>query len=132
MWGRKLLVAGVALSAMVLSSGEAHAADYLCRAGLRAGSSTSTLGTDGYINFLVYNGPDCTGTFVGAYYLCSPGATSTSCASSSSYHYSEAQLVGLIQTMQHAIESNTRINHLAQQCNGGALACGSTIDFRGD
>src|SRR5687767_9588939 len=87
----KLLVGLVAFIAVHVTA-RAASADYVCGTSFRP-STSAGFGSEGYVGVTVYTGKDCTGTLVANYWLCSTGATSTSCPSSASNRYERQGLL---------------------------------------
>jgi hypothetical protein len=118
---RKFLIAACAFVVVALGAGAAKA-DYVCY--VRYFPVSATAGSEGYVNFTVYEGVGCTGTYVGSYNLCSTGATASSCVASTSYHYERLGLLANFESLQRAAAANQSVATSATMaCNGGALAC---------
>jgi hypothetical protein len=66
------------------------------------------LGSYGYLTVSVYSGSDSTGTYLGTFYVCSTGATSSTCIDSS-YYYREAPLMGLYQNLERSETWNQKV-----------------------
>jgi hypothetical protein len=92
--------------------------------------SSSTLGSYGYIYFTLFTGANCSGSFVGEYWLCSSNATSQVCASTSSYSFtSDGELMGMSNQLLQAIIYNVPTTVNTATCNGGGSGCATTVGF---
>jgi hypothetical protein len=76
---KKTALVALAIVGGVLTPAEASA-DYVCWVSHRPGSSN--FGSEGHVYYTVWASPGCTGSYVGAYYLCTTGATNTGCVAS--------------------------------------------------
>jgi len=130
MWVKKALIAGAALAGVMFgTAGEAKAANYAC--GVRYLPFSNTFGSEGYIFFSVYTGPDCTGTLVQAYALCTTGSTSNSCSSSA--RYERQGILAVFEALSRAAGDHQKISVYAYQCNGGSTTynCAQYVQFDG-
>lgn len=95
------------------------------------GAST-TRGNAGHIAVKLSTGPDCTGTVSATFYLCSQGATSTSCVSFTDYHHSATSLAVHAQMLRDAADSNQTIEYGTLACFGPytPAGCLSFIGYR--
>jgi hypothetical protein len=107
----------------VVTASRAASAGYICGTTYRAASST--LGSEGYLYYTVYSGPDCTGDTLSINYLCSSGATSSVCASSSSYRYDRQSLIALYGSVINALTNNVYVSASTTSCLGGGSGCGA-------
>ena len=114
----------------VATASRAALAGYVCGTSYRPGSSS--LGSEGYAWFTVYESPDCAGATWGIYYLCTAGATSTSCASSAVYRYDRQSLIAAHRTLVDALTNNLYISNLSTTCIGGGSGCGSYVQLYAD
>jgi hypothetical protein len=107
------------------------AAEYMCKARLSPGSGSN--GDYGYIVYTTTTLPRCAGTTVkGTAIICSTGATSSSCPSSSINHHRSDQLIALYHTLVDAAESELRVESFVTSCNGGASGCVAYVGIRAD
>ena len=127
---KSLLVAVGAFLAVGTASRYASA-EYVCSVSYRPASNTST-GSDGYVYYSTYSGPDCTGTFTSSLYLCSGGSTSSACASSTTYRYERQGLLALYHALTDALIYNTYVYPGQTTCNGGTAGCGSYVTIYAD
>jgi hypothetical protein len=127
---KKLAVAAGAFIGMVFSIAEAKA-EYVCT--VRYYPSTTTgYGNEGYILLTTYSAPNCSGTFDATSYVCSPGATSTSCVSSTAYRYDRQSILAVYQSLQRAAAADQGVDVNAVTCNGGSGSCFSSVGFTSD
>ena len=74
---RRIIASTLAIfGALAVASGQAHASDgsswgYVCE--VIQYPMASSMGSEGYINFQLYSGASCGGSYVGSYYLMSTG-----------------------------------------------------------
>jgi hypothetical protein len=106
---------GVALTADVASAAYEH----VCY--VMHNPSPSSPGTAGYLAFSVFTGPNCTGTYVNTYYLCSSGATFSGC--STTQRYSEAALLTHLAQLRATVEVDQPVTVAPVLCIGGATTC---------
>ena len=118
---RRLVVSLVAFGAVCAFAGIA-AADYACSITHRPGS-TSSFGSNGYATVTTYSSPNCGGSFLSTLYLCTSGATSTSCISSATYRFTEASLLAHVQMVRQAVVDGGRLQVWTSTCQGGSGAC---------
>jgi hypothetical protein len=125
----RLLVPFVAFAVFSLTSGKASAAyDFVCWVRVTPGSST--MGSNGYLTVSLYTQADCAGSFVGSYNLCSAGATSGGCASSTTYRYSEAALHAHLIALRAALEVDQPDSIIAIPCIvTGNMTCAGNVYY---
>jgi hypothetical protein len=115
---------------VALCAGAAHA-DYVCSAIFIP--TNSTAGSEGYVMFSAYAGPNCTGGFLQNWYFCSAGATSVNCAANPGYRYDRQSLLAMYGVLQRAASVDQRVYTGNQQCLGAAIAyCAGYLQVRGD
>jgi hypothetical protein len=120
-------VSFVAMSSVAVTA----SADYICNTNYFPGSGAR--GTEGYVYFNLYSAPNCTGSFVSTRYLCSTGATSTSCISNSSYWFERAGLLAMFSEMTRAADVGQGYSVAATgTCIGGAAGCFAYGYFSGN
>ena len=119
---RKKLI-GTLAALMIMAAAGPASAEYICR--WNWVPSSGGLGSSGYIQMTDYTGPSCTGTFLKTWVMCSSGASATSgsCPSSTSYHFTITQMSAMAAAISHAALWNTRVTWAATTCNGGASGC---------
>jgi len=115
----------VAFAGLSLSAGSAKA-DYICEAWF---SPLDTLGkgNNGFVQFYTYSGPDCTGSYLNFYNLCSTGATSSQCINNSSFHYTSAELLATWDAVRDALALNLRVGVPGNACIGGSGFCAGYV-----
>jgi hypothetical protein len=122
----RFLVPFIAFAGASLSTGVASATyDHVCWMRLTPGSGS--LGTAGYIQVTVYTQPNCAGSYVGSYSLCSGGATSSACASSTTFRYSEALLAAQYQALRAAQAADQPVTISSTTCIGGTAGCAGSV-----
>ena len=122
-----------ALAVLVAASRAEATAGYVCKSRLMAPMTAGSVyyGDHGNIFFSVYTSPDCAGTLVGSYVLCSANATWGSCAIASecgsgiTYLYSPAALGSIAQSLQNAASIDQRVD--VSTCSSGGEA--AYVDF---
>jgi hypothetical protein len=87
-----LLLAAVATLAVAEGAARADLAGYVCDV---THYQYPGWGTVGYLDFSIYSGPHCTGSYLGSHYYCSTSATSSACAADSSKLLTEQALLSL-------------------------------------
>lgn len=95
-------------------------------------SYSGTLGSDGYILVSFYSQPACSGSFVASKYICSTGATSNSCPSSSVFYNNGTGLGNLAILLQNAVLEGQKTYYSTTACNGGGSGCLGYINFYGN
>lgn len=95
-------------------------ADYICYT--RLTPSTASKGDFGYVRVTRYTGPDCSGSFVATDYLCSDGATSSTCANAN-YHYSETGLHAVFEATRSAAQLDSTVTRVSATCMSGGGSC---------
>jgi len=123
------LVALFAFVGVSLSAGAAKAADYLCTADYTP-LDTFGAGTEGYVRFTTYTGPDCSGSFSGTWFLCTGGATSSVCIQNTSFHYTNAEILEMASATREAALWNMRATVFGNVCIGGSGFCVGHLEFR--
>jgi hypothetical protein len=125
----KRLLLGAVLFVMVSFSARSASADYVCST--VAFPNSGGLGNYGYIYFTVYTGADCTGNWVGYYYLCSAGATSSGCAAwSSTWGPDLPWMMSMATAMRNAAGWNFPIQVTSTNClNSSATNCAYYVNF---
>ena len=123
----KKLLACVLFGTTLLVSGLATAAQgYVCSVSRQPGSGK--YGTAGHVVVSYTTAPGCTGTSQGSHYYCSPSPTSTSCPSSTAYHYAREDLNSLASMLHNAAIANTKVQHDDDAfCIGGKDTCSSVV-----
>jgi hypothetical protein len=127
---RKIFGAVGVFSAFFLGSSWAHAA-YVCD--VYYVPSSTTMGSDGLVVASFYSAPNCGGSLNSVRYFCSGTPTSTSCASSASYRYNTAKLMGLMTALQQAAINDEVVTDPTAACIGGAPGapgCGTYVVFK--
>jgi hypothetical protein len=126
---KKLIISLWGSVGIFLIAGTASATSYVCIADYVPGSTT--LGSYGYVGFSLYTGTDCSGSYVGSYYLCSSGATSSLCCNDTTYLYtSTTQLMGMAQEVINAAQWNLAISSVAVgTCNVSGSGCAIYLNF---
>ena len=117
----------IGLFALVAAPRPAHAllnypTGYICEMGWDP--TYANFGSSGYIFLNFYSGPSCTGSFLGATYVCSTGAPSATCDLNTLY--SVTQMSALFQNLSRAQVSNQRVDFVIA---GGASSGLSNIYF---
>ena len=119
-------------SAMVLCMAlplAADAAQYVCM--VYRAPSWSPGGTAGATIATIYDGPNCSGSYLQQLYYCSPGATSSNCTSISSYYYSDNGLNTLWKMFSTAADFGQQVYAYTSSCIGGGTGCGYAVYFYG-
>src|SRR5262245_21913625 len=113
-----------AFAMISLSAGAASAAtgNYVCSAAYVPGSSS--VGSHGYVTVTVFSGPDCTGTFLGGFFLCSSNATSSVCSNQSTYlATSDSEIATMATKVIDAAQWNMPVTVDTTSCIGGGFGC---------
>jgi hypothetical protein len=114
-------------AALSFASGAARA-NYVCEA-VHVPAGTS-LGASGYVYATLYSEPNCTGTYWGTRYFCSPTPTMSLCASSANYHHDQAELIALFAGLQRAIIHDTFVTVWSTTCLvSGSTTCGAYVGY---
>ena len=126
---KKLLLSVIAFVGVSLSAGAASAS-YVCQSTLLPGSSI--LGNHGYVEFSLYSGPDCTGSFEAFRYICSTGATSSACAFNALYRAtSDDELSAIAGMLATAAAWNQVVDTVAVGClPSGTNSCLGVLYFK--
>jgi len=103
-------------------------ADYICDA-FFSPLTTINKGTSGYVQFTTYTGPDCSGSFISSWSICSTGATATSCINNTQFHYTLTQLLARWDAVRLALSSNVRVNVPGNTCIGGSGFCAGYVNL---
>jgi len=93
--------------ALLLAPRSAHASSgvgYLCEINLVPGGSL--YGPNGTLGGYVYSGPNCTGSFLFNFYVCTEGNTNSACAGNT---YSALLFTALVQTAQQALVLSQKV-----------------------
>jgi hypothetical protein len=88
---------------LLVQSDDAHATNmngYVCSMEYVPYGLSTNYGSSGYGFVSMTSGPACTGTWYGAGIMCSEGASSSICGTT--YRYTEAQLMALVQSLSRA------------------------------
>jgi len=126
---KKQWVGSLAFAALSLTSVVASA-NYVCMTSYQPGSGTT--GSYGVAVATLYSGADCTGSFIGYYYYCSTGATSASCAASSTYWAtSDDELAFLGASLVEAVARNIYVSQSTTPCIGGGSGCLAWLYYQG-
>jgi hypothetical protein len=115
--------------ALALATGSASAA-HVCYVGHVAGSGS--FGSEGYVYFSLFTSPNCTGAFVGTMYLCTTGATSSSCVASTLYRHERQSLLTHLRMLQQAATTDQRVATGNGACNGGSGSCTTVVNYYSD
>lgn len=102
-------------------------AEYVCQAWMVPGSTTG--GNSGFVQYMGYSGPGCTGAFLGQRIFCSSGATATTCASSPSAVNSDQDLHALISLLTQTIVYGIRVTLSTGSCIGGGAGCANLVQL---
>ena len=102
-------LAGIVFAASVLVGGVAHAGGYgyICNL-TELPSSSWGHGNAGGVQLNVYANPQCTGAYVGGGVFCTTGAVAGQCSTAYGLR-DEAQQVGFIERLEHAMNNNQHI-----------------------
>jgi hypothetical protein len=114
----KFLVGVLGFSA-ALSLTSAASAEYICTINYRSFSSNS--GNNGYAAITFYTQADCGGALASTKYVCTAGATNTSCPTTT-YLRTEPQLLAELPLLHSSMISNGRITFSTTGCMGGGAA----------
>jgi hypothetical protein len=121
----RALAAGVLVAAITAPS--IAKADFVCSTFYLPGASI--LGDEGYVSATYYSSPGCAGSYLYSKQYCSAGANTAACASSPSYRYDRASLVGLVEALRAAAEAGQRVYAYTTGCFFGGTGCGSVVSF---
>jgi hypothetical protein len=121
-----LMLGGVFLGASAWSSLASAAEGFICYSTYR--TNPTSLGSEGNVSFTVWSEPDCSGSMVGGYVLCSTGATAASCATSAN-RYERNGLLAYFGAMQRAAAARQPVNVSTALCNSGASTCAGYVYF---
>jgi hypothetical protein len=125
---RRFGISLVLFGALVFGAKQASAADYICAANFLPGPSVA--GSYGDVSFSLYTQPDCQGSYLGFYTLCSVGATYSLCANSAPYLGVNAEEMAVIaNTVSQAaglnfpvsVQTTSCINPASSNCAGFVL-----------
>jgi hypothetical protein len=119
------VVLGLCFSAKV-----AAASNYICNAFYYPG--TGVLGNFGSVHITVYTGPSCSGSFVGGYYFCSAGATTTTfCATSipNALAPNSQAMAEISAGAREAAIFQAPVDVQLMTCGSGTFSCGEYIIF---
>ena len=114
----KKTIVQLALGALLLigASRLAHANyGYVCYTSYYLAPISAGMGNYGAVSVGIYSGPSCTGTYNGGGYICSTGATSSSC--DLTQLRDEAQAISLADSLQRAAAANQKIFLALSQSN---------------
>ena len=123
----KKLLLSCATATVVLAAPTLARADYVCTTGYVP--SAGAYGDDGYVYAMLTSQPDCGGNWNGVKYYCSAHATSSYCASSTSFRYARESLLGLAAGLRDAIMNPIPVYNINASCNGGGSTCGGYMQF---
>jgi len=116
---------------LVVATGSGVArADYVCSVGLRPGSGG--MGSEGYLYFSLYSGPDCSGDFKSGNYFCTGGATSSLCANSVTYKYERHSLLAAYRSALDALIHNAYVYLGTSTCYVGGSGCAAYLSIYSD
>jgi hypothetical protein len=122
---KRSIVTSLAFVAISLFA-SAASADYVCQTTYMPGSQAG--GYYGFFTVSLYTGPDCSGSYVGYYYFCSSGATSSQCPQSY-LPASDAQMSMLVTKVIDATQWNLPVKVPLGNCIGGGYGCPIWFQF---
>ena len=118
----KSIFASAIAFATVTSVAGVASAGYVCS--VRTGYNSTAYGFSGSVYYTEYSLPDCQGSYLGSRYICSSGATTSVCTSSSIYQQNSTQLQSLYLGLVEAAVHNTEItSYTTSACNSSGSSC---------
>ena len=133
MFGKRLLSLLGGLFLLAASATPASAAAIVgkvCSVSFTPAPASNGHGSDGYVSVNFYTGASCTGTNLGSFYFCSPGATSSDCVVLQEYRYNAAALLTTYELLARAADTNQTVDYATLSCMGGGGSCITWARFR--
>ena len=119
----------VALTCMALAG--TASAYYVCKT-LRIPNGVSYYGSDGGVLVYLYSDKGCGGSYEKTAYLCSDGASYSSCSSSSWYIYDGNDLNAQFLAASRAAAEDSKVTYGTTGCIGGGSGCISGLYYQAE